>query len=315
MRKLNVLFITKYMRSFIEKSTFYLGEELQELCNLMYWYEDGNLPDIIHQVPVRPDFILFNDQKPDYCPWIRHVDKVTIPKGTLVHDLHYRIPRRKKMYQIDQIEHLFVQYRDAFLKWYPEYKDQMIWLPHHVPQNIFKEYKQPKQINLLMVGILLEYVYPLRVAMHNRFRNEPGFMYVQHPGYRNIPENRKSIPTGVSYAKILNQSKVFLTCDSIYQFPLLKYFEAAACGTLLLAPGSEELRELGFIDGETFVDVNEKTFYDKALYFLQHAEERERIAKKAKQMIQQRHTTKIRAKQLLTYIEQIVSKDKGERHV
>ncbi|MGP4082422.1 glycosyltransferase family protein [Pseudalkalibacillus sp. R45] len=307
MKKLNVLFITRYMQSFIEKSTYYFGEELKKSCNLTYWYEDGNLPDIISQLPQRPDFILFNDQKPDYCPWIRNIDQVSIPKGTLVHDLHYRIPRRKKMYKKNCIEHLFVQYRDAFLKWYPEFETQMIWLPHHVPGDIFRDQKSNKDLNLLMLGSLIDHLYPLRVKMYNELSGRADFTYIHHPGYRNINTNSK-IVTGETYAQLLNRSKIFLTCDSIYKFPVLKYFEAAGCGSLLLASGSRELQDLGFIDGETYVEVNENNFHEKAMYYLHNDKERQRIAANGIKLVKQKHTTEIRAKQLLKQIERIVRK-------
>lgn len=293
------------MHYHIEKSTYYLGKELEKHCKLTYWYEDGNLPDIIHHLASQPHFILFNDQKPDYCPWIRNINQVKIPKGTLVHDLQYRIPRRKKMYQKDQIEHLFVQYREAFLNWYPEFKDQMIWFPHHVPEEIFKDYKFPKTIDMLMFGSLIPHLYPLRVRMYNQFIKHPSFKYYDHPGYKPLPNGHHFI-TGQQYAMTLNKSKLFFTCDSIYQFPVLKYYEALACRTLLLASGSKELEELGFKDGETFVKVNEHNFQEKAMYYLQNEQERARITTNGMRLVQQKHTTKIRAKELLSHIRQIL---------
>jgi spore maturation protein CgeB len=104
----------------------------------------------------------------------------------------------------------------------------------------------------------------------------------------------------------LNQSKIFLTCDSIYKFPVLKYFEALSCGALLLAPGSTELEQLGFKDGETFVEVNETNFLQKATYYLSHDQERNRITENGLKFIQERHTTEVRAKQLITHIRRII---------
>ncbi|WP_261132632.1 glycosyltransferase [Bacillus sp. Marseille-Q3570] len=306
-RRLNILFITRFMQSYIEKSTYYLGEELSKHTNLTYWYEDGNLPDIIAQLSPRPDFILFNDHKPDYCPIIYQVNKVNIPKGALVHDLHYLPGRRKKNYRKNNINYLFVQYRDAFLKWYPEFNDRIIWLPHHVPGHIFYDQKRPRDIDMLMVGSLIEHLYPLRVKMYNHYRNFSDFTYFQHPGYRHVNSSKKGIITGNSYAEALNRSKLFLTCDSIYHFPVLKYFEALACGTLLLASGSKELEALGFIDGQTFIQVTEANFATKANYYLRNEQERSRIVSKGMELIHERHTTEIRAKQLLGRIRKILN--------
>lgn len=307
MKDYKILFITKNMEQHIERSTYYLGKELEKQCKLYYWTEDiGNLPDIIQSLDVLPDFILFNDMKPDYCPDIRNIDKVSIPKGALVHDLQYRIPRRKRLYQNNDM-HLFVQYREAFRHWFPELEDQMIWFPHHVPSDIFKDYQLPKVSDFLMVGSLISHLYPLRVKMFNRLHQESSFKYIEHPGYKQITKEDKAI-TGVQYAQLLNQSKIFFTCDSIYQFPVLKYFEVLGCRTLLLASGSAELNDLGFIDGKTFVEVNEDDFYEKALYYLQNEEERERIASNGMNLVLERHTTEIRAKQLLDHIESILSR-------
>ncbi|WP_408010744.1 glycosyltransferase [Pseudalkalibacillus sp. A8] len=308
-KRLKILFITCHMESYIEKSTYYLGEELKKSCNLTYWYKDGKLPDIINQLQQPPDFILFNDQRPNYCPRIRNIDRVLIPKGTLVHDIHYRKGWRKKFYQKNQIEHLFVQYRYAFLKWYPEFQNQMIWLPHHVPGHIFKDLKLQKDINLLMLGSLIKGFYPLRVQMFNQLSKRPDFRYFQHPGYRNIQSQKAII--GENYAKLMNRSKIFLTCDSVYKYPLLKYFESLGCGTLLLAPGSKELQELGFVNGETFVEVNEKDFLEKVNFYLRNEDLRNQIITNGKKLIQQRHTTEIRARQLLRHIERIIKNKKG----
>ncbi|WP_349410289.1 glycosyltransferase family protein [Pseudalkalibacillus sp. SCS-8] len=307
MKKLTILFITKPMQHHIERSTYYLGKELEKFSNLTYHHVDGNLPDIIRQMSIKPDFILFNDLKPDYCPWMRNVDQVKIPKGTLVHDLHYRIPRRKRMYQKDQIPHLFVQYREAFCKWFPEFVDQMIWLPHHVPAEIYRDYSFEKDIDILMMGSLIPHLYPLRLRMFQKLKLHPGFKYFDHPGYKGIPADNRYV-TGPRYAQTMNRAKIFLTCDSIYKFPVLKYYEALACRTLLLASGSAELKDLGFIDKETYVEVNETDFYEKIMFYLKNESERNRIALNGMKLVQQKHTTQIRAKELLAHIQQIVKR-------
>jgi hypothetical protein len=295
------------MRNHIERSTYYLGKELENLCQLFYYTEDvGNLPEIIETMPNKPDFILFNDMKSDYCPDIRNINQVSIPMGALVHDLHYRIPRRKRLYK-DNHMYLFVNYRDAFMKWFPELIDQMIWFPHHVPADIFRDYQLQKKVDFLMIGSLISHLYPLRVKMFDGLQKEPSFKYIEHPGYEQITHQDKAI-IGEVYAELLNQSKIFFTCDSIYQFPVLKYFETLGCRTLLLASGSEELKDLGFIDGETFVEVDEVDFYEKALNYLQNEEERERIATNGMNLVLERHTTSIRVKQLLDHIESILSR-------
>ena len=87
----------------------------------------------------------------------------------------------------------------------------------------------------------------------------------------------------------------------------MKYYETLACNTLVLASASQELTDLGFINGETFVAVDETDFREKSDYYLHHEQERLAIAQKGYEMIQNRHTTKQRAKELLQHIQRIVN--------
>ena len=86
----------------------------------------------------------------------------------------------------------------------------------------------------------------------------------------------------------------------------MKYFEALACGTLLLASSSPELEELGFIDGETFVAVDKESIVEKVSYYLMHDEERERIIQQGRQLILNRHTTEKRVDGLLEIISKLI---------
>ncbi|MDM5337851.1 glycosyltransferase [Fictibacillus enclensis] len=304
------MFITKNHEHYIEKSSFYLQEELARKCHLAVWEFDGKLSDILPQLPFQPDFILVNDLKPDYSPLIWGLKESPVPYGIIIHDLQYKIYRRKQFIEKENIQTLFSVYRDTFKKWYPEYTDRMIWLPHHVNINIYKDYQLPKEISWLMAGSLNPHLYPFRTQMHHFLKNEKAFVSYAHPGYRNIMDENGWL-LGERYAKEINRSKMLLTCDSVYRFPVLKYFEAAACKTLVLGPSSKELEALGFIDRQTFISVSEHDFKEKAMYYLNDKEARESIAEKAYNMVRERHSTEVRVHQLLTHIEEIVRRSNG----
>jgi hypothetical protein len=137
----------------------------------------------------------------------------------------------------------------------------MHWLPHFVNIDLFKDYDLAKDINWLMMGKLAFY-YPLRVSMYKKMRNMAGFVNHPHPGYRNINDDQEQkVLVGEAYALKINRAKMFLTCDSIFHYPIIKYYEVLACKTLLLAPSSKELRDLGFIPGVNFVPVNRRNFF------------------------------------------------------
>lgn len=300
MKPLHLLFITKDRSQKLERSSFYLSQELSKLANLVLWSENGHIKDILNKIQVRPDFILLNDYKDEYRPFIRGLETLRIPHGIIMHDMQYKLAKRELLIQKEKPALIFSHYRDAFKKWFPNHTDKLVWLPHHVPTQLFKDYGQQKNIPLLMAGAVYPHIYPFRQKLLSHYRKDPRFHYIQHPGYQN-GSNRL---VGESYAKLLNQAKIFFTCDSVYKFPVLKYIEVLACNTLLLAPSSMELLDLGYINNETFVEINQSNFAEKADYFLKNDQERIRIAQNGYELIQQRHTTEIRAQEMIKVIQE-----------
>jgi hypothetical protein len=300
MKRLNLLFITKDRSQQLERSSYYLETELAKHSNLIKWHSDGNILDILNLLPVNPDFILLNDYKSEYRPFIRGLKGLRVPHGILMHDLHYKGSKRNFLIQQEKPALIFCHYRDAFFKWFPEHKDRFVWFPHHVPNDIFRKYNTPKDISFLLIGALYPHIYPFRHMIAQQFHRDPRFVHYLHPGYGIAGKGM----TGVNYAKEISRAKIFLTCDSIHHFPLLKYFEAPACGTLLAAPGSSELADLGFIDGETFVAIDETNFKEKVEYYLQNEALRNSITQKGYELIQERHTTAIRALEMIKTIHQ-----------
>lgn len=302
MRKINLLFITKDRSKQLERSSFYLEQELAKLTNLITWQHDGDIKFILDQLSIKPDFILLNDYKPEYRPFIRGLKNLSIPHGTLMHDLHYKLSKRNFLIHQEKPALIFCHYREAFKRWLPDHINRFVWFPHHVPEGIFKPYPIPKEIPLLLMGATFSHIYPFRHYLLQQLKSDPRFVYHSHPGYGIA---RMGI-AGESYATTISRAKIFLTCDSIHHFPLLKYFEVLACGTLLAAPASDELIDLGFIDGQTFVAIDETNFIEKLDYFLINDYHREQIIQSGLQLIRQKHTTEIRAKEMVHTIQQFL---------
>ncbi|MBY6036300.1 glycosyltransferase [Fictibacillus nanhaiensis] len=308
MKTFNLLFITKDHSQQLERSSFYLSKELSKLVHLTLWHENGHIQDILNKIQVKPDFILLNDYKSDYRPFIRGLETLTIPHGIIMHDLHYKLPRRRRLIEKEKPALIFSHYRDAFKKSFPNHADKFVWFPHHVPEELFKDFGLQKDIPMLMAGAMFPHIYPFRNMLFNYYRKDKRFHSIQHPGYRKVRDSNRGYVVGESYARYLNRSKIFFTCDSVYKFPVLKYFEALACHTLLLAPGSKELLDLGFIDNMTYVSINQNNFAQKAEHFLANDAERNRIIRNGYALIKQRHTTAIRAKEMVNTIRRFLQK-------
>ncbi|MFC7371822.1 glycosyltransferase [Fictibacillus iocasae] len=308
MRKLNLLFITKDRSQQVERSSFYLADELSGRTNLVMWGADGHIQNILASLPFTPDFILINDYRSEYMPKVRGLHAVSIPKGMIMHDLHYKKYQRKRFIEKENIQLVFTHYRDAFLQYFPELSPRMVWFPHFIHPGVFKDYHQPKAINYLMMGASFPHLYPVRNSFMHQLKKEPGFVCHAHPGYRAIGRSEKGAVAGTAYAMELNRSKIFLTCDSIYHYPVMKYFEALAANALLIAPASKELADLGFIDGHTFVAADSSNVLHKARTYLANEQQRLQIAHRGMNMVRSRHTTTQRVTELLQKIKEVTGK-------
>lgn len=222
-------------------------------------------------------------------------------------DVHHYFKQRQKDLQKDNVKHIFSYYRDNFVAFYPKLKDRMIWLPYHVNTKVFRDYKFEKTIDMLMMGDISKQLYPLRNKIYHTLKADHRFVYHEHPGYRNFDDNEENVFVGLNYAKEINRAKIFFTCDSVFNYPVSKYYQVLASNTLLLASESNELKDLGFVDGENFIAITEHNFVGKANYYLNNEPERLRIAKNGYEMVHQKHTTSMRAQQLVDHIKKIIN--------
>ncbi|MEN6325071.1 MAG: glycosyltransferase [Syntrophomonas sp.] len=307
---MEILVTTGNFENYVSPDFHYLMIELGKISNLTIWYEPGNIHEILNHLLIKPDFILINEFGETNTPKITGLSSLTIPYGIYVYDIHYQIEARKQAIAQEKVRHVFSHYRDKFYLWFHDYAAKMRWLPQHANLEVFKDYGLPKDIDYLLMGAVGERVYPLRYKIVETMKNRPNFVYHEHPGFKYFAQDDDAY-VGVKYAREINRAKLFLTCDSIYQYPIAKYFEVPACKTLLLAPFSKELADLGFIPGVNFVSIDEYDFLEKAEYYLNHETERSEIAEQGYQMVRSRHSTVKRATELLAMIEEIVRNEKS----
>jgi hypothetical protein len=271
MKKLHILYSTNDRSRYIIRYGEYFKKELVKLPEVEVFFikQAAYLDDLLKRMPFTPDSIFFDDFAHNYP--LYGLQKCAIPKGVLYWDVQRTQQEFRKFVFQNKINLVFSFYRDAFLSFFPEFKAKFRWLPNHVYTPIFKDYGLKKEIDYLLMGALHDSIYPLRTKIAKGMVNEKGFVLHRHPGYCDYSrEEENEALVGTAYAKTVNKAKIFFTDDSLYKFPIAKYFEVPACNTLLLASGSAELRDLGFIDGETFVEINEGNYRKKARYYLQH---------------------------------------------
>ncbi len=108
---------------------------------------------------------------------------------------------------------------------------------------------------------------------------------------------------GEEYAETLGSTKVLLFGCSIYRYPLQKFFEGSASGCLIMSNSFRGVEKLGFVDGKTFVDVNEDTWRNKLLYYLENEDKRTQIADKGYKNAITYHNHDVRAQQFVRILE------------
>lgn len=307
---LNLLVIAKDTENFIFNESFHnVEKELAKKTNLIIWRNSGHILDILKQISVTPDFVLIqNDIGGKMDPIIYGLSEVGIPTGLFIEDVHRFVDKRREFINSNNIQYIFTNYKEIFFQIYPEFIDRFCWFPHHINSEVIKDYKLPKDINLLLMGAVTK-SYPFRWKVYQQFRHDPRFVYHRHPGYRKYSKDEKDqIFVHEKYAQEINRAKIFFTCGTIRNYPVMKYFEVPGCRTLLLAPKFNDLDDLGFIPGEHYISINEDDFHLKAAYYLKHEDERERITDQGYQFVQNHHSTKKRVNQLILKIEEIIEK-------
>lgn len=187
------------------------------------------------------------------------------------------------------------------------------WLPLSVDANRFYKTGNKKLYDVCLLGNLNPTIYPFRLQATNYLLSQRKFNVYATPTYQQ------------GYVDAINNSRTMLTCSGVWKFPVMKYFEAMACGTLLLADDPLDADELGFKRDENYASLNnvfsqnienpnypirrgEWTFDgEKLLRMIDHyvtcVGDRERVAEQGREVVTKRHTNEVRAKELHRILE------------
>ena len=168
--------------------------------------------------------------------------------------------------------------------------------PFSVDPDRFTPMGLPKKWDASLIGNMSSSYYPLRNAVHRALSGKP--LNYHHP--------TMGIFVKDEFARHINESKICVTGSSSYKYLVQKYYEVTACGTLLMADMCMDAEHQGFIPGENFVEISADNVVEKVEYYLNHLAERNRIAKNGRDLILQRHTHDIRARELMEILHKYV---------
>lgn len=231
---------------------------------------------------------------------------IKIPKAVLMEDQHGNMVSKyigKACNDFD-FNMFFVRYKNPTKRFHQYlYKKKVIWLPHSIDPTIFKDYELQKEIGVLSVGNMNERTYPIRNKIHRELQKESYYKNIRRPGEKMDPKGYW--PVGVDYAKLINKSKISSSSTSIYNYPVLKFFEIPACRTVLISDYIPELEELGFIPDKNMIRVGKNSNIKKIVEsYMENNKKIKSISNEGYKLIHSRHTSDIRAKEFIKSIEE-----------
>ena len=113
----------------------------------------------------------------------------------------------------------------------------------------------------------------------------------------------KDAYVGERYAELLNKTKIMIFGCSIYRYPVQKYFESTASGCLVLSNEPSTAKQLGFIDNETYVDINQFDWEAVLTYCLENYDNLKRIVRGGLKNTLMNHTHEKRVNEWLEMLE------------
>ena len=120
------------------------------------------------------------------------------------------------------------------------------------------------------------------------------------------------IPDYQEYSKKINNSKMWIATQAAFGDITPRYYEVAACGTLLFCQKiPDEYRDI-FIDGYNCVEFDHdlSDFEEKMYFYIKNDKEREKITKKAVEFFNNDFTWKCRSDTLNKTIQELANDNK-----
>lgn len=194
-------------------------------------------------------------------------------------------------------------------------RSKVFFLPWSVDPDKFKPL-EPKEWDVTFLGRAddLGVLYPLRVRLWKegglrRFCDARGLRLLRGRSPKGKTYDRK-ISTledrfwvGRRYAEALGRTRFFIFGSSRHNYPLQKYFEGMASGCVVVAdePGGAE--ELGFVDGESYVEIDGDNWRQRLDYFIKHSGAAKRVADNGRKLVLRAHSHEVRAKEFVSMLE------------
>ena len=327
MKDLRVLYLGRNDTYRLNQGSRYLREELKKLCHVDEYgigWTHPTLPmrrnNFITDLTVleeefKPDVVLIFGMKNRV--WY-NAQKINAPVAIIMTDPH-GARERLNWINDDKIPMTLFKYIGGWGWWserlFKGHKQR--WLPHQCETTVFKERGLDREHDFALIGRNHKSTYPLRYQIYKWLgyasprKPNPKYSALYKKREKRswgwTPKRRETVGVvlGEEYAKAISGCKVFPTGCSVYKYALTKHFEIMGTGTALAsdAPAGEE--RLGLKRDYNYIHITPETFKAKLSYYLDNYSEAQKIAVNARKLMETRHSSSIRAKELVEYLEEL----------
>ena len=268
--------------------------------NIESLYGKGNRPDLI---------IAY---KPLEMPGISDID---IPKCIRYNEMY----REQNVYADiinGKMDIVICHHKNDLMKYSSHYPGVQFYnVSHCAEATIYKDYGLPKRWDVMFCGAVTSSAYPFRLRLLNltkrRLNGKVRTLILSHPSVgikRRLHWTKIQGPILDRWAKIVNQSKICLTCSSRWKYRLSKYAEIPMCRSLLAGDFPDEdpdfwpqfMLELNPEDSDDELE-------EKILYYVKNDEDREALATRGMELARE-YTQEKYAERFVKCVEEYLSK-------
>jgi hypothetical protein len=319
-RKLSVLVLTKNyfvdsLRSFghrvitvgFNKENFELyGEDLQRhtpvggqsavLKGFDYFFHNGAaIKEILAVLPAdfKPEIVVYHDDSNPVL-YVTGLEELEIPTLFYSIDCHIHCERHRIFSgMFDKTLVAQKDYQEPFREYCPDTEWFPLWC------RVRAEPSSVKDVEIAFRGGLDVKINPKRVAFFKELSKR--FVLDAGPG---------------PFAELYGRAKIVLN-QAIQKDLNFRVFEAMACGAMLLTPRIENGQQDLFQPGVHLVEFADDDLEDasgKISYYLEHEQERSRIAEAGREIVLQHHTEERRAREFERKLLSLTVSERPKKH-
>ena len=170
---------------------------------------------------------------------------------------------------------------------------------------IDKNLNHKRFYDVIMIGAVNKF-YPFRLNADKSLSKirEINYKKFDHPGYKFFTKKNNNPTVGKNYYKVMENSKVVVTCGTILRLPIPKIWEIMSTGAILIIDKIENKKNLNLRKNINYIEANSINLVSKIKWILKNENLRKKIAKNA--MISSRKKYSLQAQSI--HLRKIVDK-------